>query len=100
MRMHCKDYAMLRHILVGAMLCVVMGRQPALSSHCQAGRVCRMGCILIRLHSRLRTNMVIFFMVSIAVLYFVKHNTCRSYIEIWGGLLPVQASRNASSASP
>ena len=59
-----------------------------------------MGCILIRLHSRLRTNMVIFFMVSIAVLYFVKHNTCRSYIEIWGGLLPVQASRNASSASP
>ncbi len=35
--------------------------------------------------------MVIFFAVSIAVLYFVKHNTCRSYIEIWGGLLPVQA---------
>ena len=59
-----------------------------------------MGCILIRLHSRLRNNIIIFFMVSIAVLYFVRHDTCRSYIEIWGGLLPVQASRNASSASP
>ena len=34
--------------------------------------------------------MVIFFAVSIALLYFVKHNSCRSYIEIWGGLLPVQ----------
>lgn len=34
--------------------------------------------------------MVIFFAVTIPVLYFVRHNTCRSYIEIWGGLLPVQ----------
>lgn len=51
-----------------------------------------MGCILIRLHSRLRTNMVVFFALSLALLHFVKHNSCRSYIETWGGLLPVQVS--------
>ena len=53
---------------------------------------CRMGCILIRLHQRLRTNMVMFFALSLALLHFVHLDSCRSFIETWGGLLPVQVS--------
>ena len=56
-----------------------------------------MGCILIRLHQRLRVNMVLFFALSLALLHFVHLNSCRSYIETWGGLLPVQVSFTCSA---
>ena len=56
-----------------------------------------MGCILIRLHQRLRTNMVLFFALSLGLLHFVHLNSCRSYIETWGGLLPVQVSITCSA---
>ena len=58
---------------------------------------CRMGCILIRLHQRLRVNMVLFFALSLGLLHFVHLNSCRSYIETWGGLLPVQVSVTCSA---
>ena len=36
--------------------------------------------------------MVLFFALSLGLLHFVHLNSCRSYIETWGGLLPVQVS--------
>ena len=58
----------------------------------------RMGNLIVRLHLRLRCIVVAFFMVSIALLWFVRMQSCRSYIETWTGMLPVQA--RAGSQQP
>ena len=50
---------------------------------CTAAR--RMGNLIVRLHLRLRILVVVFFMLSIVLLWFVRINTCRSYIETWTG---------------
>ena len=47
---------------------------------------------MIRLHIKLRATIVAFFAVCITLLFFVKYNTCRSYIETWAGMLPVEVN--------
>lgn len=47
---------------------------------------------MIRLHIKLRATVVAFFAFCITLLFFVKYNTCRSYIETWAGMLPVEVS--------
>lgn len=57
-----------------------------------------MGNLIVRLHLRLRCIVVAFFMVSIALLWFVRMQSCRSYLETWTGMLPVQARTHATLA--
>lgn len=52
-----------------------------------------MGNIIVRLHMRLRVAVVVFFALSITLLWFVKYNSCRSYIQTWAGILPVQVGQ-------
>lgn len=51
----------------------------------------RMGNLMVRLHIRLRLMVVLFFALSFVLLWFVRSNSCRSYITTWGGMLPLQA---------
>ncbi len=50
-----------------------------------------MGNLMVRLHIRLRLTVVLFFAFSFVLLWFVRSNSCRSYITTWGGMLPLQA---------
>jgi hypothetical protein len=47
-----------------------------------------MGNLIVRLHLRLRIIVVIFFGLCLALLWFVRVNSCRSYIETWTGGVP------------
>ena len=57
-----------------------------------------MGNLIVRLHVRLRILVVIFFMLSIVLLWFVRINTCRSYIQTWAGVLLMSRVRIFCSA--
>lgn len=47
---------------------------------------------MVRLHLRLRLTIILFFAFSFVLLWFVKSDTCRSYLTTWAGMLPLQAS--------
>jgi hypothetical protein len=49
-----------------------------------------MGNLMVRLHLRLRLTIILFFAFSFALLWFVRSNTCSSYLTTWGGMLPLQ----------
>ena len=44
-----------------------------------------MGNLIVRLHLRLRVMVVVFFGLCLVLLWFVRVNSCRSYIETWAG---------------
>lgn len=42
---------------------------------------------------RVRLLVVSFYTLAIALLWYVKNHTCRSYMYTWYGLLPLQVSK-------
>ncbi|KAK9902044.1 hypothetical protein WJX75_002353 [Coccomyxa subellipsoidea] len=55
----------------------------------------KMGNLMVRLHLRLRLTIILFFAFSFALLWFVRSNTCSSYLTTWGGMLPLQVVTTA-----
>jgi hypothetical protein len=69
-----------------------MGNPRQCNSVCDplAADARRMGNLIVRLHFRLRVSVVVYFALSITLLWFVRYQSCRSYIQTWAGMLPVQ----------
>ena len=65
-------------------------------------RGCKRRALVRRESAQLRTRayVVAFFSVCAAVLFFVKFNTCASFVESWFGFLPLYVSARARACPP
>ena len=71
------------------------GKHIAICYNKGAASLCRQNaaiCLIIPPHVQLkiRTLVVTFYTMSIALLWFVKMQSCMSYVFTWYGMLPLQ----------
>ncbi len=50
------------------------------------------GNLIVRMQLRMRSATMIMFVLTVTLLWFVRPSSCRSYVYIWLGMLPVQVS--------
>eukprot|EP00884_Botryococcus_braunii_P001515 jgi/Botrbrau1/11364/Bobra.0038s0112.1 len=57
----------------------------------------KMGNLIVRMQMRMRSATMVMFVLTVTLLWYLKPDSCRSYVYIWYGMLPVQVVQTGAA---